>query len=99
MFNGISTFVDYLSAKAILEEEQSEYYSTHSCGDKGVHAVAQLEFEPANSDVAVQYASHDTTETSPQKRVMIQNYSNIITKAMKNCLEIFKQMETVTCEP
>ena len=37
LFNGISTFVGYFNAKAILQEEQLWYYLTYSLEDKGVH--------------------------------------------------------------
>ena len=38
LFNGISSLFRLFNAKAILLEEQSWYYLTHSWEDKGVHS-------------------------------------------------------------
>ena len=64
------------NAKAILLEEQQWYYLTHSWEDKGVHTFprgicpkvnvkAQLEFELAYYNSAVNCFNHYTTRTSP----------------------------------
>ena len=56
LFNGISTFVRLFNAKAILLEEQSWYYLTHSWKDKGVHTFPQgyLPKSERNSATGVQ---------------------------------------------
>ena len=71
-FNGISTFVGYFNAKAILQEEQLWwYYLTYSWDDKGVHTfpkgiclkvniIARLEYELAYYDSAVYRFNHYT---------------------------------------
>ena len=77
LFNGISTFVGYLNAKAILIEEQQWYYLTHSWEDKGIHTFPKVicpkvniigwpEFELTYYDSAVQHVNHYTTKTLPQ---------------------------------
>ena len=66
------------NAKAILVEEQSWYYLTHSWEDKGVHnfpkgicpkvnVIARLEYELAYYDSAVHRFNHYTTRTSPEQ--------------------------------
>ena len=74
LFNGISTFLGYFNAKAILLEEQQWYYLTHSWEDKGVYifpkgiclkvnVIAQLEYELAYYNSAVHRFNHYTTRT------------------------------------
>ena len=69
------------NAKAIILEEQSWYYLTHSWEDKGVHTfpkgicpkvnvIARLEYEVANYDSAVQRFYHYTTRTLPEKEIV-----------------------------
>ena len=81
LFNGISTFVGYFNAEAILLEEQSWYYLTHSWEDKGVHTfpkgicpkvnvIAWLEYELAYYDSVVHRFNHYTTRT-PRERIEI----------------------------
>ena len=66
------------NAKAILIEEQSRYYLTHSWEDKEVHTVhkgicskvnviVRLEFELAYYDSAVHRFNHYTTRTPPSR--------------------------------
>ena len=66
-------------AKAILLEEQSWYYLTHSWEDKGVHTfpkgicprvnvIERLEFELAYYDSAVHRFNHYTTRTPPREK-------------------------------
>ena len=79
------------NAKAILLEELSWYYLTHSWEDKGVHTfpkgiclnvnvIARLEFELAYYDSAVHRFNHYTTRTPPAKKqfynsILIDQYS------------------------
>ena len=76
LFNGISTFVGYFDAKAILLEEQLWYDLTHSWEDKGVHTfpksicpevnvIVRLEYELAYYNSAVHRFNHYTTRTPP----------------------------------
>ena len=71
-FNGISTFVGWFNAKAILREEQQWYYLTRNWEDKGVHTfpkgicpnvnvIARREFELAYYDSVDQRFNHYTT--------------------------------------
>ena len=77
LFNGISTFVGFFNAKAILLEEQLCYHLTHSWEDKGVHTfpkgicpkvnvITRLEYELAYYDSAVHCFNHYTTRTPHQ---------------------------------
>ena len=77
LLNGISTFVGYFNAKAILLEEQLWYYLTHSWEDKGVHTfpksicpkvnlIARLKYELTYNDSTVHHFNHYTTRTPPQ---------------------------------
>ena len=83
LFNGISTFVRLINAKAILREEQQWYYLTHSWEDKGVHTfpkgicpkvnvIARLEYELAYYDSAVHCFNHYTTRTPPYTHIQLQ---------------------------
>ena len=76
LFNGISTLFRLFNA--ILLEEQSWYYLTHSWEDKGVHTfpkgicpkvnvIVRLEYELAYYDSTVQRFTHYTTRTPPWK--------------------------------
>ena len=76
LLNGISTLFRFFNAKAILLEEQSWYYLTHSWEDKGVHTfpkgicpkvnvIARLEYELANYDSAVHRFNYYTARTPP----------------------------------
>ena len=69
-------FRGVFSAKSIPVEEQQMYYWPHNWRDKGIHnlsigispkvnARAQLEFELAYYDVAVQYVSHNARRIPP----------------------------------
>ena len=83
LFNGISTFVGFFNAKAILLEEQSWYYLTHSWVVNGVHTfpkdiclkvneIARLEYELAYYDSVVHRFNHYTTRT-PHPRYLLKN--------------------------
>ena len=78
LFNGISTLCRLFNAKAILLEEQSWYYLTHSWEDKGVHTfpkgicskvnvIARLEFELAYYDSAVRRFNQYSMRITPDK--------------------------------
>ena len=65
LFNGISTFVDYLMAKPLLPEEQGVHTFPKGICQK-VNVIAWLEFELAYYDSAVHRPNHFTTRT-PRK--------------------------------
>ena len=87
LFNGISiNRCRLFNTEAIVLEEQSWYYLTHSWEDKevGVHTfpkgiclkvtvIARLEYELAYYDSAVHHFNHYTMRTPPWLHLMVKN--------------------------